>query len=175
MPTGEVTSFVADSSPETMDLEVHQALRIRRDVGVGLAKDPFGQACPRRRLAPDRRLGRPMDQESSARSCYEVVVDKGSLHGHAAQVEGTGYAVEGPVYSVGLAGSVDERWTHAFHIVQLDSTGLIRYRLDPAKRTVSFQVRSNDGADRVIFLLERLDQLVGEVNRNASFWGKGGG
>ena len=115
-----------------------------------------------------------MPQDSQAPSHYDVTVDKGSLQGQADQVEGTGYTVEGTVYSVLLSGSIDERWTRAFQIVQMDSTGFFRYRLDAEKKSVSFQVRSKDGAARVILLLERLDQLVEEVNRNASFWGRGG-
>jgi len=111
-----------------------------------------------------------MQQRSSSVSRYKVSVDKGSLHGQTVEVEGTGYSVEGSIYSVGLAGTVDERWANAFNIVQLDATGFFRYRYDPGVKRVFFQIRAKDGADRVILMLERLDQLVAEVNRNASLW-----
>jgi hypothetical protein len=113
-----------------------------------------------------------MQQDSQAPQHYGITVDKGTLRGQADEVEGTGYSVEGTIYSVQLSGAVDERWTRAFHMVQLDSTGLFRYRLDAEKKSISFQVRSKDGAARVILLLERLDQLVEDVNRSASFWGR---
>ncbi len=111
-----------------------------------------------------------MQQESHTLRRYKVAVDKTSLHGQTVEVEGTGYSVEGSIYSVGLAGVIDDRWAHAFNIVQLDSTGFFRYRFDAGVRRVFFQVRSQDGAARVILMLERLDQLIEEVNRNASFW-----
>jgi hypothetical protein len=111
-----------------------------------------------------------MQQGSHVPPRYSVAVDKASLHGQTVEVEGTGYAIEGSIYSVGLAGIVDERWARAFKIVQMDATGFFRYRLDPGVKRVFFQVRSQDGASRVILMLERLDQLVDEVNRNASLW-----
>jgi len=116
-----------------------------------------------------------MQQNSQPPIRYGVAVDKGSLHGQAVEVEGTGYSVEGAVYSVVLSGSVDERWARAFNIVQLDSTGFARFRLNAGERKVTFQVRTVDGAARVILLLERLDHLVEEVNRNASYWGSSSG
>ncbi len=111
-----------------------------------------------------------MQQGSHNTLRYKVTIDKASLHGQTVEVEGTGYSVEGSIYSVGLVGPVDERWANAFNIVQLDSTGFFRYRLDPGVQRVFFQVRSQDGAARVILMLERLESLIEEVNRNASLW-----
>jgi hypothetical protein len=111
-----------------------------------------------------------MQQRSSTPARYKVSVDKASLHGQTVEVEGTGYSIEGSIYSVGLAGTVDERWANAFNIVQLDATGFFRYRFDPGVKRIFFQIRAKDGADRVILMLERLDELVAEVNGKASMW-----
>ena len=111
-----------------------------------------------------------MQQGSHNALRYRVAIDKASLHGQTVEVEGTGYSVEGSIYSVGLTGLIDDRWAHAFNIVQLDSTGFFRYRFDPGVKRVFFQVRSQDGAARVILMLERLEGLIEEVNRNASLW-----
>jgi hypothetical protein len=97
---------------------------------------------------------------------YAVAVEKESLESetHSENIK----------YSVALAGPVDERWSHAFHIVQLDSTGFFLYRLEPTYRIVTFQVSSDSAPARVTRLLERLDRLVEDVNRSASLWGKSG-
>jgi len=94
---------------------------------------------------------------------YVVTVEKESLESekHSENIK----------YSVALSGVVDERWTRAFHIVQLDSTGFFLYRLEPTYRIVTFQVGFDASPARVNRLIERLERLVGDVNHSASLWG----
>ena len=93
---------------------------------------------------------------------YAVAVEKGSLESETFS--------ENIKYSVSLSGLVDERWSRAFHIVQLDSTGFFLYRLEPTYRIVTFQVASDASPARVTRLVERLERLVEDVNRSASLW-----
>ena len=94
---------------------------------------------------------------------YAVAVEKGSLESEKFS--------ENIKYSVSLSGLVDERWSRAFHIAQLDSTGFFLYRLEPTYRIVTFQVASDASLARVTRLIERLERLVEDVNRSASLWG----
>jgi hypothetical protein len=100
--------------------------------------------------------------ESRTASAYEVAVDHASLRGEVGP--------QGRRYHVALQGPVDDRWMRAYQIVQLDETGLLRFRLDPVNRVVSFSVRAGDGADYVGRLLGQLERLVEMTNRGAGLW-----
>jgi hypothetical protein len=65
-----------------------------------------------------------------------------------------------------LAGGVDENWRRAYRLVQLDSTGYFRYRLDLESPVVSFTARRADGT--LAFLLAQLDAFLDLVNGKAS-------
>jgi hypothetical protein len=71
-------------------------------------------------------------------------------------------------YTVALIGPMDEVWAEAYRILQADSTGFRRLRLDCASRTVSFTCRAIDGPAQVFDILERLDALIKRVNRQIS-------
>jgi hypothetical protein len=105
-----------------------------------------------------QRAAAPQTEEA-----YAVAVERGSLQSEKFS--------ENIKYSVSLSGLVDERWSRAFHIAQLDSTGFFLYRLEPTYRIVTFQVASDANPARVTRLIERLGRLVEDVNRSASLWG----
>lgn len=67
-------------------------------------------------------------------------------------------------YSVALTGLVDQVWAEAYRILQADSTGFRRLRLDAANRTVSFTCHGIEGPAQVFDILERLDALIKRVN-----------
>ncbi len=92
---------------------------------------------------------------------YAVKVDHSTLKALAREAGGT-------LYSVRLAGSVDDRWAESLNLVRLESTGFARFRLDEANASVSFTLRTGEGTAEIISVLERLDALVDLVNQLAS-------
>ena len=92
---------------------------------------------------------------------YDVVVDSSQLQFNSA----------GPLferYSVTLQGPVDPHWIGCYKGVVAESSGLSRFRLDPAARTVSFTCRAADGPVEVMGVLKRLDDLIERVNGEAT-------
>jgi hypothetical protein len=67
---------------------------------------------------------------------------------------------------VPLAGPVDVNWRCAYRLVQLDSTGYFRYRLDLESPVVSFSVRGGEGA--MSASLTQLQAFLDLVNAKAS-------
>jgi hypothetical protein len=67
---------------------------------------------------------------------------------------------------VPLLGAVDERWRRAYRLVQLDSTGYFRYRLELGSPIVTFTGRHAD-AD-FGFFMNQLDAFLDLVNTRAS-------
>jgi hypothetical protein len=116
-------------------------------------------------LAEENHLEEAIRERAAApqtEETYAVAVEKGSLESEKFS--------ENIKYSVSLSGLVDERWSRAFHIAQLDSTGFFLYRLEPTYRIVTFQVASDASPARVARLVERLERLVEDVNRSAPLW-----
>jgi hypothetical protein len=68
-------------------------------------------------------------------------------------------------YTVALMGHLDPQWIGAYRAAQAESTGYRRFRLDPARATVSFSVRIVDGPAQVFEVLERLEAFLEIVNR----------
>ena len=58
-------------------------------------------------------------------------------------------------YTIGLKGSVDDRWAEAFRLTQAESPVFLRFRLDRASSSISFSCRTVDGAVLVFDVLER--------------------
>ncbi len=67
---------------------------------------------------------------------------------------------------VPLSGAIDENWRRAYRLVQLDSTGYFRYRLELESPTVTFTARRSDGS--LGFLLNQLEAFLQRVNAQAS-------
>jgi len=87
----------------------------------------------------------------------QVSIDYSSLKGES---EGSDTR-----YTVTLTGDVDSQWLDAYRVAQAESTGYRRFRLDPAKGTISFSCRIVDGPTQVFEFLGRLDALLAIVNR----------
>src|SRR6266487_2291201 len=88
-----------------------------------------------------------------ATTVYDVVADSSHLRFNSA----------GPLferYSVTLQGSVDPHWVDCYTEVVAESSGLSRFRLEPAGRTISFTCRATDGPVEVMAVLKRLDDLI---------------
>src|ERR1700694_1091113 len=117
-----------------------------RVFGFGFAKRNPSGGVPLEELIRERSAAPQTDET------YAVAVEKGSLESETFS--------ENIKYSVSLSGLVDERWSRAFHIVQLDSTGFFLYRLEPTYRIVTFQVASDASPARVNRLVERLARLL---------------
>ena len=90
----------------------------------------------------------------------EVRVDPSTLRAEVAGGDSTRYRV-------GLTRSVDERWARTYVAVQSDSTAFRRFRLELASSSISFSCRTPDGPALVMETLERLDELLDLVNRQA--------
>jgi hypothetical protein len=67
---------------------------------------------------------------------------------------------------VPLSGAIDENWRRAYRLVQLDSTGFFRYRLELEAPIVTFTARPSDGT--FSFLMNQLDAFLERVNALAS-------
>src|SRR6267378_1982769 len=96
-----------------------------------------------------------------ATTLHDVVVDSSQLRFNSA----------GPLferYSVTLQGDVDPHWVACYTEVVAESSGLSRFRLDPAARTISFTCRTADGPVEVMAVLKRLDDLIERVNSEAT-------
>lgn len=65
-----------------------------------------------------------------------------------------------------LLGRVDESWRRAYRLVQLDSTGFFRYRLELESPTLTFTARHPDGS--LGLLMDQLDVFLERVNAEAS-------
>ena len=89
---------------------------------------------------------------------YRVRVDTG-------RIERQGLGAETRV-RVPLTGRVDENWRRAYRLIQLDSTGYFRYRLDLETPVVTFSTRASDGT--VAFHLAQLEAFLDLVNGRAS-------
>jgi hypothetical protein len=73
-------------------------------------------------------------------------------------------------YTIGLKGSVDDRWAEAFRLTQAQSPVFLRFRLDRASSSIGFSCRTVDGAVLVFDVLERLEALLKAVNQRAGTW-----
>jgi hypothetical protein len=73
-------------------------------------------------------------------------------------------------YTIGLKGSVDDRWAEAFRLTQAESPVFLRFRLDRGSSSIGFSCRTVDGAVLVFDVLERLEALLKAVNRRAEAW-----
>lgn len=73
-------------------------------------------------------------------------------------------------YTIGLKGSVDDRWAEAFRLTQAESPMFLRFRLDRASASIGFSCRTVDGAVQVFDLLERLEALLKAVNQRVETW-----
>jgi len=96
-----------------------------------------------------------------ATTLYDVVVDSSRL-----DFNSTGPLFER--YSVTLQGPIDPHWVGCYKQIVTESSGLSRFRLDPAARTVSFTCRAADGPVEVMAVLKRLDDLIKRVNGEAT-------
>lgn len=67
---------------------------------------------------------------------------------------------------VPLSGPVNENWRRAYRLLQLDSTGYFRFRLELESAVVTFTSRHADGT--LLFLMEQLDGFLDLVNAKAS-------
>jgi hypothetical protein len=83
----------------------------------------------------------------------------------ASRIERQGLGAETRV-RVPLNGPVDVSWRCVYRLVQLDSTGYFRYRLDLESPVVSFSVRGTDGT--LAASLGQLDAFLELVNSKAS-------
>jgi len=72
------------------------------------------------------------------------------------------------LYSIALAGPVDDRWRRAFRLVQIEDTGLFRYRLEMESDTISFTCSERSAGARFAVDLRQLDLLVARVNQKAA-------
>lgn len=91
-----------------------------------------------------------------------VTIDLGSFRGEAFAGE------DGMRYTVDLLGRVDGRWLRSFRALQQNVDAYSPYRLDASGRSICFEVRAGDDADRVIELVERLVELVRSVEGAAA-------
>jgi|SRR5438034_10643264 len=96
-----------------------------------------------------------------ATTLYDVVVDSSRLQFHS-----TGPLFER--YSVTLQGPIDPHWVGCYKEIVAESSGLSRFRLDPAARTISFTCRAADGPVEIMAVLKRLDDLIERVNGEAT-------
>ena len=67
---------------------------------------------------------------------------------------------------VPLSGLVDENWRRAYRLVQLDSTGYFRYRLELESPTITFTARRSAGS--LGSFLNQLEAFLQRVNAQAS-------
>ncbi len=100
----------------------------------------------------------PRDREGPARPVYRVRADAAGMD---RQALGTETRIR-----LRLSGLVDENWRRAYRLVQLDSTGYFRYRLELESPTVTFTSRPSDGS--LSFLMNQLDAFLERVNAQAS-------
>jgi hypothetical protein len=70
-------------------------------------------------------------------------------------------------YKVGLTGVIDRRWVEVYQRVAAAPV-YNRFRVDPATSSVSFTCRSTDGPAEVLSVLAKLEELVAQVNREAT-------
>jgi hypothetical protein len=103
-------------------------------------------------------------ESAQAVETYAVAIEKDSLESEKRS--------ENIQYSVALSGSVDDQWSRAFNVAQLDSTDFFLYRLESTYRIVTFQVSLDASPARVDRLLERLERLIDDVNLSALLWGR---
>ena len=83
----------------------------------------------------------------------------------ASRIERQGLGAETRV-RVPLDGPVDVNWRCAYRLVQLDSTGYFRYRLDLESPVVGFSVRGTEGT--LAASLGQLDAFLELVNGKAN-------
>jgi len=72
------------------------------------------------------------------------------------------------LYSIALAGPVDNRWRRAFRLVQIEDTGLFRYRLELETDAISFTCSERNAGAKFAAGLRQLDALIARVNRKAA-------
>jgi hypothetical protein len=87
------------------------------------------------------------------------------VHADRSHVERQGSAGETRL-RVPLLGAVDEPWRRAYRLIQLDSTGYFRYRLELGSPVVTFTGRHADSD--LGFFMNQLDAFLELVNARAS-------
>ena len=70
--------------------------------------------------------------------------------------------------SVPLSGELDEHWRQSFRTVQLEDSGLFRFRLEMASNTVAFLITESQGKGAAASELRALASLLDSVNLVAS-------
>jgi hypothetical protein len=71
-------------------------------------------------------------------------------------------------YSVALAGAINPEWVEAYRGLQAEGLAPRRYELDAARGAFRFTCRAVDGTGAVFEALERIEELVVQVNRIAA-------